>query len=555
MNDNDQEMAQRAAQTRMTLAMEDFRRARWRAALHAVAARLRGEPVDLLSYQEVSQALQVAGQVERGVREIPVAQIIGSVGRYQDFDSSFLPRKSHDAQRWAGLLARVPDLTTLPPIEVYQIGDAYFVSDGNHRVSLAHHVGAEFIAAQVTEVHTRAPLPEDRDPLALVLAAEYADFLAFTRLDRLRPEADLRLSVPGGYTKLENLIEVGRFFTEMAEERPLSDSEAVTRWYDESYQPVLEVIREHGLLRGFPQRTEADLYLWIAENQAALRNELGWQASPQSAAAGLQPDDVHGGLLARLRARVKQQVRLTAVPAPAAQSWSAQKLLDRYSQVLFGEILVLLGGPDEEAALAQALWLARAEGALLHGLLPAEASEAAEAGEQFAAFLADVGLRGELTAVAGDPVEGLRRRTPLVDLLVLGPGLGAELVDALLQSYVRPLLFAAAPARPLGRVLLALDDGAQTNEALFVAAYMAEAWGAALALLVDPALPAAALDEARRYLALHERDVLAETRGPLSAAAAEAAAAQHGCDLIVWPGSAAAFLQPGKAERPWLICP
>ena len=558
---------------RLTTALEDFQRAHRRAALNEVMGRLQGKPVELLSFSEVSRALQVAGQAERGVHEIRVDQIVGSVGRYQDFDRSFLPRNKENAQRWAHLLAVAPDLTTLPPIEVYQIGSAYFVIDGNHRVSLAHHLGREFITAQVTEVRTRAPLPEELDPLHLVLAAEYAAFLERTRLDRYRPAADVQLSLPGRYEKLENHMEVHRFFIEMAEDRALSDSEAVTRWYDEAYLPVVETIREQGLLRGFHGRTEADLYLWIAENQAALRNELGWHASPQAAAAQVRPpgEKAMRGLLGRLVERVQRSVRLTADLSPrAALPWSGQKTLDRYSQMLFGDLLVLLAGMNHAGALAQAARLAHAEEATVHGLLLAgEGTDTAVARAQFQHYLEDAGLQGSLAIIEGDWLVEITRRVPLADLVVVCPSLlevDESLPEALLQESVRPLLFTSGQARPLRRALLLLDGRARAHEALFAGVYMAEAWGTELVLLCDPAMAAAPLEEAQRYLELHECVAVAQLHEPLSLAGAQAAARAYDCDVIICAGYDEAPLSKKElgrllrtqwlgSERPWLVCP
>jgi hypothetical protein len=91
------------------------------------------------------------------------------------------------------------------------------------------------IDAVVTRIKTRVPFSANDDPEALILKAEYAEFLDYTHLDHLRPEANLRVSVAGQYAHLENHIEVHRFFLEMAEERELELEEAVTRWYDEAY--------------------------------------------------------------------------------------------------------------------------------------------------------------------------------------------------------------------------------------------------------------------------------------------------------------------------------
>jgi hypothetical protein len=119
-----------------TTALQDFRRARDRAALQEIVGRLTGRSTALLSYEDVYRSLGATGRSDRGIQEIPVAAVVGSVGRYADFNREFLPRRDDDRQRWARVLQLASEngLDAMPPIEVYRIGDVYFVQDGNHRV-------------------------------------------------------------------------------------------------------------------------------------------------------------------------------------------------------------------------------------------------------------------------------------------------------------------------------------------------------------------------------------------------------------------------------------
>jgi hypothetical protein len=82
-------------------------------------ARLTGKSIDLFAYEDVRQKLKVKGSVSRGLQDIPLDAIVGSVGRYTDFTRSFLPRRDSDQQRWARVKAQVTDMGGLPPIEVY----------------------------------------------------------------------------------------------------------------------------------------------------------------------------------------------------------------------------------------------------------------------------------------------------------------------------------------------------------------------------------------------------------------------------------------------------
>ena len=171
-------------------ALEDFRRARRRAAMEEILSRLTGKSTDLLPYEQVSQMLRVTKSEPRGLQEIPLDAIVGSVARYTDFTRSFLPRHDATQERWARIEMAASDPRGLPPIDVYQIGQVYFVADGNHRVSVARRLGAKTILAHVTQVHTKVTLTPDVSPDDLILKAEYADFLESTRLDQVRPQAE-----------------------------------------------------------------------------------------------------------------------------------------------------------------------------------------------------------------------------------------------------------------------------------------------------------------------------------------------------------------------------
>ena len=96
---------------------------------------------ELVPFDEVRKLVPMQGMHEIGLREIPLDQIVGSVGRYNDFDRAFLPRRTESRSRWISIDAAHLQDIVLPPIEVYKIGAFYFVKDGNHRVSVARRKG------------------------------------------------------------------------------------------------------------------------------------------------------------------------------------------------------------------------------------------------------------------------------------------------------------------------------------------------------------------------------------------------------------------------------
>jgi hypothetical protein len=268
-------------------ANQDFRRARSRATLEEIIARLTGRSAELLCYADVRQNLTATAPASRRLQDIPIDAIVGSVGRCTDFTRSFLPLKDSDRARWANVELAMSDLRGLPPIEVYQIDQVYFVVDGNHRVSIARQFGAAYIQAYVTEVRTKLSLSRDDQPDDLIVKAEYAEFLQRTHLDELRPDGDLGMSVPGQYGELEEHIAAHRYLMEVEEEREIPYELALTDWYDTVYLPVVQIIREKDILRDFPDRTETDLYVWIAKHRAELAQEHGEEVRPEAAAADL----------------------------------------------------------------------------------------------------------------------------------------------------------------------------------------------------------------------------------------------------------------------------
>ncbi len=259
-----------------TRADADYQRARLRAAFRNILARLSGQKNELLSFEEVKQSLRLGGPIYRGTQPVPLAQIVGSVDRYRDFDRAFMPAQNHTAGKWKSIARAFYDDVGLPPIKLYKVGDAYFVLDGHHRVSVARDQGAEYIDAEVQEAYSRVSVTADLRAEDLKILHEYREFLERTQLDAVRPQArPVRLTIAGGYYQLLEHIAVHRHFMGNDLQRYVSEEEAVGHWYDTVYLPVVEAIRAHDILEGFPHRTEADLYLWIVDRLYHLRTIHG----------------------------------------------------------------------------------------------------------------------------------------------------------------------------------------------------------------------------------------------------------------------------------------
>jgi hypothetical protein len=249
---------------------------------------MRGQAPELLSFDSVQAALKAWHQVEKREPEmIPLAKIVGSVGRYRDFTREFLPKDSISPARWQAIDAALNSQAGLPPIEVYQVGDAYFVRDGNHRVSVARANGFKDIEAYVTVLETQVSISTTTRPEDLVLKASQANFLRQTHLEDLRPDADVEVTEIGSYLELLQHISVHRHYLGIEQQREIPWQEAVASWYDNVYLPVAAAIWASTILDRFPGRTAADLYLWVCRHREDLARTGGELPSPVAAVTDL----------------------------------------------------------------------------------------------------------------------------------------------------------------------------------------------------------------------------------------------------------------------------
>ncbi|HDN79378.1 MAG TPA: DUF4032 domain-containing protein [Chloroflexi bacterium] len=280
---------------------KSFTKARRRAFFQRILGFLgKEEPGELLSFDEVRHKLPIRGQHYAGVQVIPIDRIVGSVGRYHDFNRAFMPLNPSLRERWRRIYTAAHSQEGFPPIEVYQIGEVYFVRDGHHRVSVLKALGATHVEAQVIVCDCPVPLSPDVQPDELRLKEEYAIFLERTGLDRIRPDQRIEFSIPGQYIKLEEHIAVHRYFLGLREKREIPYEEAVAHWYDEVYMPIVRIIREENILEKFPGRTEADLYLWIVEHHYFLREAYGREVPFEEAAIHFAENYGHRPFFRRL---------------------------------------------------------------------------------------------------------------------------------------------------------------------------------------------------------------------------------------------------------------
>jgi hypothetical protein len=139
------------------LALEDFsharRKAMWRDRISWFARKRNS----LVSVDETSKYTSPQAPRHLGLQAVSIDKIVGSEGRFREFDRDFLPRQPQTRDRWVSIAKAYYKQVTLPPVELLKIGDEYFVRDGNHRISVARSRGQIYIDADVTEIEANNP--------------------------------------------------------------------------------------------------------------------------------------------------------------------------------------------------------------------------------------------------------------------------------------------------------------------------------------------------------------------------------------------------------------
>ena len=216
----------------------------------------RRKTTEVKSFKEQQQKEEAFEYVCRGTQAVALDRIVGSVGRYHDFDGTFslkthLPRERLDGIRKA---MRSGKLTS--PVDLYQIKDEYYVLDGNHRIAAAKSLGHSEINARIVEC-----IPS-KGTLENILYRERGDFFKRTALP-----FSIELTEVGQYGYLLQQIRNHQSHREKKHGISVPFKEAAEDWYKTIYWPLASMIKNGGLHRSFPKRTIADLYAYVAYHQ------------------------------------------------------------------------------------------------------------------------------------------------------------------------------------------------------------------------------------------------------------------------------------------------
>jgi len=205
------------------------------------------------NFSEKRMAEEAVERRDLGFKPVPVQKIVGSVGKYQEFDSRFRLKDDHEPFKLKRIKEAMQTGKTLQPVELYKIKDEYYVLDGNHRVAAAKELGWKDIDAHITEY-----LPS-RKTLENILYREKADFEKKTGLSDL-----ISLTEVGQFHHLLEQITQHQHSLEEVTGATVSLENAAEDWYKTIYHPLVSIIKRSGLVKSFQRRTLADLYTYIS---------------------------------------------------------------------------------------------------------------------------------------------------------------------------------------------------------------------------------------------------------------------------------------------------
>jgi DNA-binding Lrp family transcriptional regulator len=214
------------------------------------------QPQHSAHFEKVRKDEKAFTSIDRGTSLVPLEGIVGSVGRYHDFDAKFSPKSYRSDERLRTLTNAMRQGQKIPPISLYQIKDSYYILDGHHRFSAAKNLGHDSIRACILEL-----LPST-DTLENKLYIEKIGFR-----DRFKLSNVPKLTEPGQYKHLNEQIQEHHQFLSNESAEPISHIQAAADWYQTIYLPLRKLIENSGLINSFKNRTVDDLYLYISLHQ------------------------------------------------------------------------------------------------------------------------------------------------------------------------------------------------------------------------------------------------------------------------------------------------
>lgn len=259
-------------------ASDDFAKAHNKAFINEIQHLLSPEEASLISLNDVKHLLKPTNETYVGMKVIPIEKIVGSEGRYNDFDNRFFPKSTHLRNRWEHVDEASLQEITLPPIKVYELAGLYFVRDGNHRVSVAKARGTDFIDAEVTSLQSEIKLkkPDNlKDVIRQIIDYEKRVFYSETGFGDLTDYWCLDFTTQGRYDVIYNHILTHKYYMNLHQTEEVCMEDAIISWFQNVYLPLITIIRKKRVMLYFPKRTLSDMYVWVVRYWDDLKHKFG----------------------------------------------------------------------------------------------------------------------------------------------------------------------------------------------------------------------------------------------------------------------------------------
>ncbi len=274
-------------------ARDDFNKARSKATISHILYAMTPERQKLLSLGDIRKLIKPKSETYIGMKAVDIDLIVGSEGRYNDFNRTFLPKKEFIRNRWESIDKAHLKSVILPPIKLYEISGSYFVRDGNHRVSVAKLQGVHSIDAEVIRLDTEIPLSPgmtQTDIKKAIIKYEKDHIFLNTELNTIINFEELNFTAPGRFYEVLRHIQGHKYFLNEDIQNEITFTQAGISWYKNLYLPIINIVREEHILSRFPGRTESDLYMWIIKHWDELKARNGNGFSLQDAAASFSSE-------------------------------------------------------------------------------------------------------------------------------------------------------------------------------------------------------------------------------------------------------------------------
>jgi DNA-binding Lrp family transcriptional regulator len=211
---------------------------------------------EIKSFKDQQQKEAAFDHRDRGIRSVPLNRIVGSVGRYKDFDNRFRFKHNVPQERLQWIKQAMREGRTLGPVKLFQIKDEFYVLDGNHRIAAAKELGHDEILAHIEEfIPSKNTLPN-------ILFRERAEFA-----DRTRLPAEINLTEISQYAYLLEQISEHQQYLQKEGKDEVAFESAALDWFKTIYRPLCSIVKRSRLVDSFPERTVDDLFAYITFHQ------------------------------------------------------------------------------------------------------------------------------------------------------------------------------------------------------------------------------------------------------------------------------------------------